>query len=132
MTLLVASGCANAGSTDPGCGECVEELAAVRTEIEALPDVKKLVTLNKYPSSPTNGATVDVELDSKSVGDSGVVEEVARIVWQSELTPVDWVEVVVEDASGELVHGDSPFHFLEQGREYESYVEQWGPRPVEE
>lgn len=135
---LVASGLAAlltgcmAGSTDPGCGECVEELAQVRKEIESLPDVKRLLTLKKYAASPTNGAGVKIELRSRSTGDDQVVQEVAGIVWKSELTPVDVVDVTVEDASGELVHGGSPYDFRDGSRDHPSFEELWGPRPVEE
>lgn len=125
------TGC-TAGSTDPGCGECVEELAQVRKEIESLPDVKRLLTLKKYPASPTNGAGVTIELRSRSTGDDQVVQEVAGIVWKSELTPVDVVDVTVEDASGELVHGGSPYDFRDDSRDYPSFEELWGPRPGDE
>lgn len=121
-----------AGSTDPGCGECVEELAQVREEIESLPDVTQLLTLRTYPASPTNGAGVKIELRSRSTGDDQVVEEIARIVWKSELAPVDVVDVTVEDASGELVHGGSPYDFRDDSRDYPAFEEQWGPRPVAE
>lgn len=128
---LLLTGC-TAGSTDPGCGECVEELAQVREQVESLPDVERLVTLEKYPASPTNGAGVTVELRSRSTGDDQVVDEVAEIVWKSELWPVDVVDVSVEDASDALLHGDSPYDFRDDSRDHASYVEQWGPRPVTE
>ena len=35
-------------ATTTGCGECVEELAAVREDIEASPDVSGLRTLETY------------------------------------------------------------------------------------
>lgn len=119
-------------TSEPGCGECVEELAAVRADIEALPDVKELLTLETYADTPTNGAGVQVELRTSSTGDPAVVDEVARIIWQSRLAPVDEVFVTVEDASGKLVRGNSPFDFAHTGRQHPTYEEQWGPRPVEE
>ena len=85
------SSCATPGTDEPGCGECVEELASVRAEIRALPDVKQIRSLKKYASSPTSGASVDVSLESRSSGDPGVADEVARIIWQSKLSPVIWV-----------------------------------------
>ena len=142
--LLLMSGCTSSDggsasgddpadpTTAPGCGECVEELAAVRTEVEALPDVKELLTLDTYADTPTNGAGVQVELRSRSTGDPAVIDEVARIIWQSDLTPVDEVFVTVEDSSGELVRGGSPFDFTATSRQHATYEEQWGPRPVEE
>jgi hypothetical protein len=117
-------------SSEAGCGDCVEELADVRSEIEALPDVRELLTLETYRESPTNGAGVRVELRTRSTGDAAVVDEVGRIVWQSRLAPVDEVFVTVEDASGELVRGSSPLDFTDTGRRHDTYVEQWGERPV--
>lgn len=140
---LLMSGCTSSdgerargdGATDPtsgaGCGDCVEELADVRADIEALPDVKELLTLTTYAASPTNGAGVKVELRSASTGDPAVIDEVGRIVWQSRLYPVDEVFVTMEDASGALVRGNSPFDFTETSREHASYEEEWGPRPVD-
>jgi hypothetical protein len=121
-------------SADPattGCGQCVEELADVRAELEALPEVSELLTLEIYGASPTNSAGVQVELRSTSTRGPRVVEEVARIVWQSGLAPVDEVFVTVEDASGELVRGASPFDFSDAGGRRATYAEQWGPRPVD-
>jgi hypothetical protein len=133
MAIAVASmtSCASAGSTDPGCGDCVDELAQVREQIEALPDMKKLLTLKKYGASPTNGATVRAEIVSSAAGDTGIAEEVARIVWQSELAPVDVVMVTLEDSTGELVPS-LPYDFRDDSRDYPTFEEQWGPRPVEE
>ena len=113
------------------CGECVEELADARAEIVALPDVEELLTLETYDASPTNGAGVQVEVRSASTGDPQVNDEVARIVWQSRLAPVDEVIVTVEDASGELVRGGSPFDFTDAGGQRAAYEERWGPRPVD-
>jgi hypothetical protein len=118
-------------SAGAGCGECVEELAEVRAEIVALPDVEELLTLETYDASPTNGAGVRVEVRSASTGDPQVIDEVARIVWQSRLAPVDEVFVTVEDASGELVRGGSPFDFTDAGGQRAAYEERWGPRPVD-
>lgn len=141
---LLISGCASSDgrgegvdegadpTTGQGCGECVEELAEVRAEIEGLGDVEELLTLETYADSPTNGAGVQVELRARSTGDPGVVDEVGRIIWQSRLTPVDEVFVTVEDASGDLVHGSSPFDFADTSRQHATYVDEWGPRPVEE
>lgn len=123
--------CAMPGTDDPGCGECVEELASVRAEILALADVQKIISLKKYPSSPTAAASVNVELKSRSVGDPAVADEVARIVWQSRLEPVVWVDVTVVDSAGDLVDTNSPFEFLKAGDDYETYLEDWGPRPVD-
>ncbi len=142
VTVLM-SGCAWSGSGDGsaddpieptaarGCGECVEEIADVRVEIEGLPDVTEVLTLATYGDTPTNGAGVQVELRTSSDGDPYVVDEVARIIWQSPLAPVDEVFVVVEDGSGELVRGSSPFDFADTGRHYATYVARWGPRSVE-
>lgn len=130
VTVAPLTACASAGSTDPGCGECVEELAQVRERIEGLPDVSRVRTLEKYPASPTNGAEVTVELRTRSTGDEQVVQDVARVVWQSDLLPVDVVTVSVVDASGELRHGGSPYDFRDDAPEHETYEQRWGPRPV--
>ncbi|HSU03165.1 MAG TPA: hypothetical protein VLK03_11485 [Nocardioides sp.] len=119
-------------ATAAGCGECTEELGAVRRDIEALPDVKELLTLETYTESPTNGAGVRVELRSRSAGDTAVVDEVGKILWQSRIAPLDEVFVTVEDGSGQLVRGSSPFDFTEAGRERGGFEDQWGPRPVDE
>ena len=129
MVVGALSACASAGSTDPGCGECTDELAQVREQITALPDVKKLLTLKKYGASPTNGATVKAEIISSGAGDTGIADEVARIVWQSELVPVDVVMVTLEDSTGELVPS-LPYDFRDDSRDHAAYEEQWGPRPV--
>ena len=130
VTVAPLTACASAGSTDPGCGECVEELAQVRERIERLPDVSRVRTLEKYPASPTNGAEVTVELRTRSTGDEQVVQDVARVVWQSDLVPVDVVTVSVVDASGELRHGGSPYDFRDDAPERKTYEQRWGPRPV--
>ena len=140
--VLLLSACTSSGggraddpadpAPDAGCGECVEELADVRAQIEGLPDVAELVTLDTYADTPTNGAGVQVELRTRSTGDPAVIDEVGRIIWQSRLAPVDEVFVTVEDASGELVRGSSPFDFADTSRQHATYVEQWGARPVEE
>jgi hypothetical protein len=140
--LLVLTACtsldggAGPATTDPrgrGCGECTEELAAVRADVEALPDVEEVATLETYSDSPTNGAGVQVELRTRSTGDAAVMDQVAEIIWKSRLAPVDEVFVTVEDASGELVRGGgSPYDFTERSRQHDTYVEQWGPRPVAE
>ena len=137
LTACTSSdGEADPSTTDPsgrGCGECTEELAEVRADVEALPDVKELATLETYSDSPTNGAGVQVELRTRSTGDAAVMDQVAEIIWKSRLAPVDEVLVTVEDASGELVRGGgSPYDFTEHSRHYDAYVEQWGPRPVAE
>ena len=125
-------------TSEVGCGDCAEELADVRSGIEALPEVRELVTLETYRGSPTNGAGVRVELRARSTGDAGVVAgvvdevvaEVGRVVWQSRLAPVDEVFVTVEDASGELVRGSSPLDFTETGSQHDTFVEEWGERPL--
>jgi hypothetical protein len=113
-----------------GCGDCEAELADVRSQVEALADVKRIKTLQKYGASPTNGETVDLEIYSKGVGDTGLADEVARIVWQSDLAPVDVVTIAIQDADGKLVPS-LPYDFRDDSRDHASYEEQWGPRPVE-
>lgn len=140
--LLALTACTSSGgeadpsASDPsgrGCGECTEELAAVRADVEALPDVEELATLETYSDSPTNAAGVQVELRTRSTGDASVMDQVAEIIWKSRLAPVDEVFVTVEDASGELVRGGgSPYDFTEHSRDHDTYVERWGPRPVTE
>lgn len=129
VVMGASTACTGAGSTDPGCGECVDELAQVRKQIKALPDVKQLLTVKKYGASPTNGATVRAEIVSSATGDTGVADEVARIVWQSELAPVDVVMVTLEDATGELVPS-LPYDFRDDSRDVATYAEQWGQRPT--
>jgi hypothetical protein len=135
-----SSGGSEPGATDPagtdtssaaaGCGECQAELAAVRAQVEDLADVKRVRTLTKYGDSPTNGATVDLEIYSRGEGDTGLADEVARIVWQSDLAPVDVVTIAIQDAAGDLVPS-LPYDFRKESRDHASYVEQWGARPVE-
>lgn len=118
-------------SSQEGCGACTEQLAAVRAQIEALPDVAELATLETYTGSPTNAPGVQVELRTRSTGDPSVMDQVAEIIWKSELSPVEEVFVTVEDASGELVRGGgSPYDFSETSRQHDVYVREWGPRPV--
>lgn len=116
-------------SAAPGCGDCAGELDAVRSQVEELADVKRIRTLEKYDASPTNGATVGFEIYSKGVGDTGLADEVARIVWQSDLAPVDVVTITIEDSAGELVPL-LPYDFRDDSRQHATYEEQWGPRPV--
>jgi hypothetical protein len=138
--LLALSACGGPGTeaTDEstggtsgvaGCGECTEELATLRGRIEDLAGVRELVTLHTYADSPTNGAGVKVELRSTGSGDSGVQDRVAELVWKSPIAPLDEVVVAVEDADGELV-ATLPYDFTATGRQHDTYVEQWGERPV--
>ena len=131
MVMAVTAGCANAGSTDPGCGECTDELAQVRRQVEALPDVARIKTLQKYGASPTNGATVKLEIRSRGTGDTGVADDVAEIVWKSRLVPVDVVMVTIEDSTGELVP-TLPYDFRADSPQHETYVQQLGERPVDQ
>lgn len=137
--VVLTSACNSSGgspstgrpSTDEGCGECTEEVAAIREQLEGLDGIRELVTLKRYSASPTNGAGVKVELRSKRAGDTGVQDEVAEIVWKSRVTPLDELFVTVEDGAGELVP-TLPYDFTDHSRQHATYEEQWGPRPVEE
>ncbi len=144
--LLLATACTSsdggtAGSDDPagrdtssvsaGCGDCTPELAEVQAKIGALPDVKRIQTLKKYGSSPTNGETVDLEIYSRGVGDTGLADEVAKIVWQSDLAPVEVVTIAIQDSAGDLVPS-LPYDFRDDSRQHATYVEKWGERPVAE
>lgn len=119
------------GEGAEGCGECTAQLEAVRDEITALAGVASLMTLKLVPGSPTNAVTVDVEATSDMPADPALVDEIARIVWQSEVTPVEVVTIVVKDPSNTLEHGSSPYNFRDTESQYGTYVERWGPRPVE-
>ncbi|PKH41303.1 hypothetical protein SAMN05192575_11487 [Nocardioides alpinus] len=127
-----SGGSATNGSTaEEGCGECTQEVAAIRRQLEELDGIRELLTLKRYPSSPTNGAGVKVELRSTGAGDTGVQDEVAEIVWKSRVTPLDELFVTVEDGEGELVP-TLPYDFTDGGRNHATYEEQWGARPVGE
>jgi len=112
-----------------GCGDCEAELADVRAQVEGLADVKRIRTLEKYGATPTNGDTVDLEIYSRGVGDTGLADEVAKIVWQSTLAPVDVVTIAIQDSAGDLVPS-LPYDFRDSSRDHASYEAQWGPRPV--
>ena len=101
----------------------------MRKQVVALPGVKELLTLKKHGASPTNGATVKLEIISKGTGDTGLADEVAEVVWKSELVPVDVVMITLEDATGELVPV-LPYDFRDDAPERETYEARWGPRPV--
>ena len=116
-------------AADEGCGECTEEVAAIREQLGELDGIRELVTLRRYPSSPTNGAGVKVELRSTEAGDTGIQDRVAEVVWKSRVTPLDEVFVTVEDGTGELVP-TLPYDFTDHGRQHDTYVEEWGARPV--
>lgn len=118
-------------SAAAGCGDCEAELADVRAQVEALPDVKRIQTLKKYGATPTNGDTVDLEIYAVGVGDTGLADEVARIVWQSDLAPVEVVTIAIQDSAGDLVPS-LPYDFRDDSRQRAAYEEQWGPRPVED
>ena len=137
--VLMTSACSSSdgspsgsGSTaEEGCGECTQEVAEIREQLGKVDGIRELVTLTRYPSTPTNGAGVKVELRSTGAGDTGVQDEVAEIVWKSRVTPLDELFVTVEDSEGELVQ-TLPYDFHEGNRGHAAYVEQWGPRPVQE
>lgn len=112
-----------------GCGDCEAELADVRAQVEELADVKRIQTLEMYGATPTNGETVDLEIYSRSVGDTGLADEVAKIIWQSELAPIDVVTIAIQDSAGDLVPS-LPYDFRDGSRDHASHEEQWGPRPV--
>lgn len=127
--VSACSGSAPKAAQGPGCGDCAGEMGDVRAEIESLPWVKKVFVVDRYASSPTNGAGVDVQVRSRTVGKEQQADELARIVWQSKVQPLDVVDVTVEGSDGELV-STLPYDFRESGRNYESYVEEWGERPL--
>jgi hypothetical protein len=140
LTACTSSDGGGAGADDPagqdspgageGCGDCEAELADVRAQVEELADVKRIRTLEKYGATPTNGETVDLEIYSRGVGDTGLADEVAKIVWQSKLAPVDVVTIAIQDAAGDLVPS-LPYDFRDSARDHASYEAQWGPRPGE-
>jgi hypothetical protein len=120
----------DSSSAAPGCGDCEAELADVRAQVEDLADVKRIRTLEKYGATPTNGETVNLEIYAKGVGDTGLAEEVAKIIWQSHLAPVDVVTIAIQDSAGDLVPS-LPYDFRDSSRDHASYEERWGPRPVD-
>ena len=130
--LLAACGPSGDGPSveADGCGECVEELEVVRTDLEKLPGVLEILTVTRYADSPTNGAGVRVELRSEGSGETGVADSVAKVLWQSRVTPLEEVFVTVADSDGKLVP-TRPYVFVPEVDGYASYVEKWGERPVE-
>jgi hypothetical protein len=112
-----------------GCGSCEREVARIRTELEALEGVSMVRRVELVPESPTNGSGVDIELRSSRASEGDLASEAARIVWQSEVRPVEVVNISIRLTDGSMAQL-LPYDFRESGREHASYVEEWGERPV--
>ena len=133
LATFVFSGCTSSGSgVDEvrGCGQCKREVADIRTQLEALDGVTMVKSVEVISASPTNGSGVDIELHSSRASEGGLGNEAARIVWQSRVQPVEVVNVSVKLADGSMAPA-RPYDFRETSRDYASYVEEWGERPVE-
>ncbi len=131
--VSTVSACADPGSGTEevaGCGSCDREVAEIRTQLESLDGVTMVRRVEFVPSSPTNGSGVDIELRSSQTSEGDLASDAARIVWQSRVQPVEVVNISIKLADGSMAEL-LPYNFRESSRDYESYVEDWGERPVE-
>lgn len=127
VSLLLLPACTY--NTDPGCGDCVREIAAVRKEIRGVEGVRRVKDIDTYPASPTNGATVDVWVIIDPDVAETVPDELLEIIWRSRLRPVEVVDLDLVTTTGDLV--ETRHYDLREGTDDSlTYVERWGERPV--
>ncbi|MGN0065843.1 MAG: hypothetical protein ACI379_16530 [Nocardioides sp.] len=132
--LWLASACSSPEAPTPepdpdaGCGDCATELAALEASLAELPSVTAVRRVVHQRRTPTNSDTVSVELEVDGADLDTLQDEVVRLVWVSEVTPVSWVDVAVKRADGSI-EALGPFNLTGDGDGVE-YEERWGPRPV--
>jgi hypothetical protein len=110
---------------------CHELMRAIAREASALPGVDAVVRSAYVSDSPTNGSTADVDLkadDPVVVG--GLAEQVAEIVWRSEVGPIDYISVTVETPEGGFPDTVTLQIDPDHGRDHDRLEKKWGPRPA--
>ena len=128
--LAACSGSSSPASHETGCGSCEREVADLRAQLQSLNGVTAVKTVQLIAASPTDASGVDIELRSSRASDAGLSGEAARIVWRSRTGPVEVVNVSIRLVDGSMAP-TLPYDFRDTGRDYASYVDQWGARPVE-
>jgi hypothetical protein len=113
-----------------GCHELMRDIAR---EVSALPGVQAVVRSDYVSDSPTNASAAHLELRGRGtqVVDE-VAEEIAEIVWRSEVAPIDLISVTVETPDGGFPDTVTYEVDADHGRDHDRLEELWGPRPVEE
>ncbi|MDR7255237.1 hypothetical protein J2X46_004239 [Nocardioides sp. BE266] len=110
---------------------CHELMRGVAREASALPGVTAVVRSSYGRATPTNGSSADVDLmaDDAVVVDD-VVEQVAEIVWRSEVGPIDYISVKVETPNGGFPDVIDFQINPDHGRDHDRLEQMWGPRPA--
>jgi hypothetical protein len=118
-----ASGCER-----DGCRELMRDLAR---EVSALPGVGAVLESTWLPDSPTSSTSADVTVRTDgSAPTEQVAEQVAEVVWRSEVAPIDWIDVTAGDADGRIPASLLLWVDPEDGDDRERLEQAWGPRPV--
>lgn len=111
-----------------GCEELMRDIAR---EASALPGVDAVLESDYGPDTPTDGSSADVELRSDGAAEvDDLAEQVAEIVWRSEVGPIDYISVAVETPGGGFPD-TVDFHIdPDHGRDHDRLEQMWGPRPT--
>ena len=110
-----------------GCHELMRDIAR---EASALPGVQAVVRSAYVADSPTNASSADVDLkaDDGVVADD-LVEQVAELVWRSEVAPIDLISVTVATPSGGFPDTVTLQIDPDHGGDHDRLEQMWGPRP---
>ena len=112
-----------------GCHDLVREIAR---KASALPGVDAVVQSAYVRDTPTNGSAADVDVKADgTVAVDGLAEQVAEIVWRSEVSPIDYISVTVEMPDGGFPDTVTFQIDPDNGRDHDRLEQQWGPRPVD-
>ena len=111
-----------------GCPDLMRDIAR---EASGLPGVEAVVRADYVSDTPTNASSAHVELkadDAAAVDD--LVDQVAEMVWRSEVDPIDLISVTVETPEGGFPDTVTFQIDPDHGRDHDRLEQMWGPRPA--
>jgi hypothetical protein len=111
-----------------GCRELMRDLAR---EVSAVRGVGAVLESTWLAETPTSSTSADVTVRTDGSAPTGMVaEQVAEVVWRSEVAPIDWIDVTAGDADGRFPASLLLWIDPEDGDDRERLEQRWGPRPV--
>jgi hypothetical protein len=116
------------GCERDGCRELMRDLAR---EVSAVRGVEAVLESTWLPDTPTSSTSADVTVRTDGSAPTGMVaEQVAEVVWRSEVAPIDWIDVTAGDTDGRFPASLLLWVDPEDGDDRERLEQSWGPRPV--
>jgi hypothetical protein len=111
-----------------GCPELMRDIAR---KASALPGVEAVLRSAYGSDTPTNASSAHVELEADdTVVVDDVVDQVAELVWRSEVGPLDLISVTVETPEGGFPDTVTFQIDPDHGRDHERLEQMWGRRPT--